>query len=110
MKKLLLGALLFTGGVFAQNVEPQYEIEGDLVKVTYFYDNGKIKEEGFYKDGKVHGVWISYSEEGVKTAVGEYLNGNKVGKWQFYKGKNVCDVNYVNNRIQNNDSMLAQRK
>lgn len=110
MKKLLLGALLFTGGVFAQNVEPQFEIEGNLIRATYFYDNGKVKEQGFYKDGKVHGQWISFSEDGIKTAVGEYVNGTKVGKWHFYKGKDICDVTYVNNRIENNHSMLAQRK
>lgn len=110
MKKLLLGALLFTGGVFAQSVEPEYEIQGNLIKATYFYDNGNIKEEGFYKDGKVHGKWISYSENGAKMAEGEYINGVKTGNWKFNDDIKSSNVVYVNNRIQNNQSLVIHHK
>ncbi|MBF1997410.1 membrane-binding protein, partial [Flavobacterium psychrophilum] len=54
MKKyILLTVLMLSGIVFAQPIEPRYEIEGNLIKTTYYYDNGHIKQIGFYKDGKV---------------------------------------------------------
>ena len=70
MKKIMLIAgLLFTGTLFAQNVEAKYVKEGDLVKGTYYFDNGQIQQEGTYKDGELHGKWIAYDQEGKKTAV-----------------------------------------
>ena len=100
MKKyMLLGALVISGVIFAQNIEPKYEIQGNLVKATYFHDNGQIKQEGFYKDGKVHGKWISYSEAGNKVSLGEFNNGEKTGKWFFWNENSLSEVDYNNSRV-----------
>ena len=38
MKKLLMmTALVFTGALFAQDVKPEFEEQGDLIKGTFFY-------------------------------------------------------------------------
>jgi hypothetical protein len=42
-KTILLGAILFSGLVFAQTAKPVLEQEGNLVKATYYYENGKIQ-------------------------------------------------------------------
>ena len=100
MKKyMILGALVISGVVFAQNIEPKYEIQGDLVKATYFYDNGQIKQEGFYKDGKVHGKWTSFAETGAKVSLGEFNNGQKSGKWFFWNQNTLSEVDYNNSRV-----------
>jgi antitoxin component YwqK of YwqJK toxin-antitoxin module len=100
MKKILIMcALIVSGGAFAQEVEPTYEIQGNLVKATYYHDNGAVKQEGFYKDGKVHGKWISYNENGKKLSLGEFKNGEKTGKWFFWNEASLSEVDYSNSRI-----------
>jgi len=100
MKKFLTTvSFLMTEVVLAQEVEPTLEIQGNLVKATYYHENGKIKQEGFYKEGKVHGKWISYAENGKKTSLGEYKNGEKTGKWFFWNGSTLSEVDYSNSRI-----------
>ena len=47
MKKLLiLVCIAMIGSLNAQEVKPLYEKAGDLVKVTNFYENGAVKEQG----------------------------------------------------------------
>jgi len=100
MKKFMIcGALLISSLIFAQKTNPQHAIVGDLVKSTYFFDNGKISQEGFYKNGKVHGQWILYDENGSKKSIGLYDNGKKIGKWFFWNDKNLNEVDYSNSRI-----------
>jgi len=98
-KNLIAGLLLFSGVIFAQNVEPKYEIVGNLVKATYYYDNGQLKQEGFYKDAKPHGKWASFNEDGSKQAIGEYADGQKTGKWFFWNKATLSEVDYSNSRI-----------
>jgi antitoxin component YwqK of YwqJK toxin-antitoxin module len=100
MKKyMLLGALVISGVIFAQDIEPKYEIQGDLVKATYFHANGQVKQEGFYKDGKVHGKWASFSEAGAKVSLGEFNKGEKTGKWFFWNESSLSEVDYADSRV-----------
>ena len=100
MKKyIILGAILFSAVTFAQDSNPQLEIVGDLVKTTYYFDNGKIQQEGFFKDGKLDGLWTSYDANGNKLAVANYDNGEKTGKWFFWNGSKLTEVDYSNSRI-----------
>jgi antitoxin component YwqK of YwqJK toxin-antitoxin module len=85
---------------FAQNInEPQYEKQGNLVAVTTYYEDGSIKEEGFYKDQKLHGEWNMYNVEGIKITKANYENGEKSGTWMFLKNGVVTEVKYENNQI-----------
>lgn len=100
MKKfMLIGALVLSGIVSAQNIQPKHEVVGEMVKSTYYYADGKVSQEGFYKDGKVHGQWIAYDEKGNKTAIGEYNNGVKTGKWFFWNDNNLSEVDYSDSRV-----------
>ncbi len=96
---MMIGALLISGVIFAQNIQPKHEIVGNLVKSTYYYENGKVSQEGFYKDGKVHGKWISYDQAGNKKAIGEYNNGIKTGKWFFWNNNILSEVDYSDSRV-----------
>ena len=100
MKKIVLIATLLVSGVFFAQGEPQLEAVGQLVKATYFYDNGTIQQEGFFKDGKLDGKWTSYSENGVIKSIAEYSNGAKSGNWQFFENSvAVKEVIYNYNSI-----------
>ena len=100
MKKIMiLGAMLFSAVIFAQKVAPKHEVVGDLVKSTYYHDNGQISQEGFYKDGKVHGQWTSYNDNGNKVAIGNFENGVKTGKWFFWSDKNLSEVDFSQSKI-----------
>ncbi|KDN56655.1 toxin-antitoxin system YwqK family antitoxin [Flavobacterium seoulense] len=100
MKKyMIIGAILITGMIFAQAPKPQLEAVGNKVKATYFYENGQVQQEGFYKNGKLDGKWTSYDKNGNKLAVAEYQKGEKVGKWFFWKDSTLSEVDYANNKI-----------
>lgn len=96
MKKIIIAAaFLLTGVLSAQEVNPKYEVVShNIVKTTYYYDNGQVKQTGCHKDGKLDGVWESFNADGTKQAMGEYENGKRVGKWMFYKGDTVSEIDY----------------
>lgn len=49
---------------------------------TFWYLNGKKKEEGLYKDDKPDGVWKSWYANGVLEFEGAYKAGKKEGAWK----------------------------
>ncbi|MBW2961921.1 toxin-antitoxin system YwqK family antitoxin [Mesonia aestuariivivens] len=101
MKKIVFMAMVILGvSVYAQEVKPNFEKKGEVIKGTYYYDNGEVKQEGTYnKEGKLHGEWIMYNAEGDKTAIGNYEKGVKTGKWFFWKKDELVEVDYANNQI-----------
>lgn len=101
MKKfLLVVALMVSGMIFSQNNNPVLEAEGNLVKATYYYDNGKVQQVGYFNDGKLDGKWTSYDVNGNVQAIAEYTNGVKTGKWMYFSNA-VCvnEVDFSNNQI-----------
>jgi antitoxin component YwqK of YwqJK toxin-antitoxin module len=96
---LILTAVLFSGMMFAQENNPKLEVVGKMVKATYYHENGKVQQEGLFKDGKLDGVWTSYSALGNKISTGEYENGIKTGKWIFWNENNLTEVDYSNSVI-----------
>lgn len=100
MKKyMILGAVMISGMIFAQNIEPKLEAVGQKVKATYYYDNGQVQQEGYFLDGKLEGTWIAYDVTGNKISIGEYDNGMKTGKWFFWNNETLSEVDYTHSRI-----------
>jgi antitoxin component YwqK of YwqJK toxin-antitoxin module len=57
----------------------------------YYYKNGKISRDGYYKDREKSGKWISWYPNGQKMSEGAYYDGFKIGKWQtWYPNGNIC--------------------
>ncbi len=102
MKKLLvivalIGAVSF---VSAQEKKNTYVKEGNLIKATLFYDNGQVSQEGYYTtDGKLQGEWVSFDRNGKKTAVANYDQGEKTGKWFFWNDGTLREVDYTQSKI-----------
>ncbi|WP_240614767.1 hypothetical protein [Polaribacter filamentus] len=38
---------------YTQEKQPTFKAEGDLVKATYYYEDGSVKTEGYFKDKKL---------------------------------------------------------
>ena len=86
---------------FAQE-KPKVDLnkQGDITVATYYHANGAIEQQGtFNKDGELHGVWTSFDTQGNKVTIGNYSNGNKTGKWLFWSGNKLREVDYVNSKI-----------
>ncbi|MBU2927931.1 toxin-antitoxin system YwqK family antitoxin [Winogradskyella psychrotolerans] len=101
MKKIvIILVMLSVGFTYAQNNKPQLEKKGDLLIATYFHDNGEIQQTGaFDANGKLQGKWTSFDVEGNKLAVATYDAGKKVGKWFFWEGDSLKEVDYRDNTI-----------
>ena len=94
-----LAAIMFSGILLAQETNPVLTAEGNKVKATYYHENGKVAQEGYFENGKLEGVWTSYDEAGKKKAIAEYANGQKTGKWYFYEQDMVREVSFNDSRI-----------
>ncbi|WP_035648850.1 toxin-antitoxin system YwqK family antitoxin [Flavobacterium sp. ASV13] len=56
--------------------------------------NTILLEQSIFKDNLYNGDAIFYDSDGVMASKGKFLNGKKVGRWQFYlKGKLTKEVN-----------------
>ncbi|WP_426485852.1 toxin-antitoxin system YwqK family antitoxin [Flavobacterium sp. 2] len=56
--------------------------------------NAILLEQSIFKDNLYNGDAIFYDSDGVMASKGKFLNGKKVGRWQFYlKGKLIKEVN-----------------
>ncbi|WP_418264649.1 toxin-antitoxin system YwqK family antitoxin [Flavobacterium faecale] len=101
MKKyIILGAMLISGISFANETKPKLEAgANNTVVATYYYDNGQVQQQGAFKDGKLHGEWVSFDANGKKIAIAEYNNGEKVGKWFHWSEGTLNEVDYAANKI-----------
>ncbi|ASV32595.1 toxin-antitoxin system YwqK family antitoxin [Maribacter cobaltidurans] len=109
MKRILIMAVLaLSFSAHAQQVEPKFEKVGDKVKATYFHANGEISQQGFFLNEKLEGKWTMFDDKGEKIAMGNYDKGVKTGKWLFWEGDTVKEVNFDNNRIASVEKMDAK--
>lgn len=107
MKKIVALFVVFCVSFsFAQEKDKKVKLEkkGDVTQATFYYDNGKIDQQGFFKHGKLHGNWISYNLQGEKIAIGHYENGKKTGKWIFKTDGTLKEVDYSDDQIENVNS------
>ena len=102
IKNILLAGVFLIGGVAMSqnnNPKPVFEEQGDLIKGTFYYEDGSVRQEGTYKEGRLHGEWVSYDQNGKKTAIAFYENGKKDGKWFFWSEDKLTEVDYQNSVI-----------
>ena len=111
MKKAILLAILFISAIgFSQENETTFEREGDLVKATYYFDNGDVKVQGFFKDKKLTGIWTSFDKQGNKTQIAQYNEGKKVGKWFVWNKESLKEITYNNNAVVGVKDWRAETK
>ena len=110
--------MLSVGFAYAQKERAlKLDKEKNLIEVTFFHDNGKVSQTGYYTlDGKLHGEWKSFCNEGNKLISARYDNGKKVGKWFYWSGDTLKEVDYDNNAVasvtewKSSDTSLASNR
>lgn len=100
---VLTFVMLFSVALMAQeeNIKPTFEKDGDIITATYFHENGEVEQTGEMLNNKPHGKWVSYDDEGNKTAVAYYKEGTKTGKWFIWFEDKLTEVDYRDNAIIN---------
>ncbi len=74
--------------------------ETNLIEVVYYHDNGEVSQTGYYTaDGKLDGEWFSYCKDGNKLISAKYDKGTKAGKWFYWSGNTLREVDYSNNAV-----------
>lgn len=93
--------LLVTAYSFGQKEkELSMNEETGLIEAVYYHDNGLVSQKGtFNLDRKLHGEWISYSEDGDIIAQGSYENGLRTGTWLFWQDETLKKVEYDRNVV-----------
>ena len=84
--KLLFFYLFLTSSILSQT--------DDDGPYTLYHENGSIKEQGFYLDGKKHGYRIVYYNNDRIEKEGNWKNGNPHGEFTWYSNtwKNSVEV------------------
>lgn len=90
---LLILIFLFSGWAFGQEINPNG-------KNTFYYENGRIASEGYFKDGLPHGIWKSYYQDGTLKSVGHKKLGLSDSLWVFFdeEGRKRKVFDYVNDK------------
>ena len=96
---MMLAPNLQTNQTLSEHIYGSFEqMPGDLMEVTYYYENGAVRQTGFIKDELLTGTWITYDEKGNLTAKAYYEEGKKTGTWKVYDatGNLVYKITYKN--------------
>ena len=56
-------------------------VEGDLVRFVTYYESGRVKEMGGFRDGLRDGAWKQYAENGTVLCEALFDNGKRQGNW-----------------------------
>lgn len=117
MKAFMLSLVVLVGSTcFAQNkakttyedgtVKSEYTKRGELVAVTNYYENGDVKETGYFKDGIPEGKWETYAKDGSKTAELSYVDGQRHGEFRVW---DEFDNAYIEMRYNHGKVVSANR-
>jgi uncharacterized protein YdhG (YjbR/CyaY superfamily) len=49
-----------------------------------YYSDGRLKAVGPMRDGKLHGKWKWFRQDGTQMRAGQFSNGEQVGTWTTY--------------------------
>ncbi|NOQ72311.1 MAG: hypothetical protein GQ574_09945 [Crocinitomix sp.] len=92
---IIVGILVFCGSssVFGQEIDP----EGRNV---FYFKNGRISSEGYFKAGVPVGIWKSYYSDGTLKSTGTKANGNSDSLWLFFdsEGRKSHLFDYFNDK------------
>jgi TonB family protein len=89
------------------------EYEMDLLREEFdFYDNGKVRFESRYNEGKPDGEQLEYFESGKVKERSMYTKGKKEGKWitYYYPGDIIeSEKNYADGVLHGTSIMWSRK-
>ncbi|MEQ9262520.1 MAG: nicotinic acid mononucleotide adenyltransferase [Owenweeksia sp.] len=114
MRWMYTGCLMImTVALLTAQPKPVYEKEGNKVRVTHFYEDGTVRETGTYaSNGKLHGDWFQYNEDGSVSYKAYYNNGKKEGKWFKWEdeGLTMYEIAYEDNKMKHVQKWKLEQK
>ena len=57
--------------------------DGVAERFMTYYETGRVKEIGAFRDGRRDGVWKQFDENGAVLAKAEFVKGQRQGTWEF---------------------------
>jgi antitoxin component YwqK of YwqJK toxin-antitoxin module len=57
--------------------------QGDRTHFIIYHENGRVKEMGSYRNGRLDGLWKQYSDAGALLMRATFRNGERQGVWEF---------------------------
>ncbi len=79
----------------------RFNMEGTDVFMTY-YESGRLKERGTFRNGRREGIWEQYAENGALLARASFRDGHRNGTWEFRDARNE-----LKGRLTYTDGQLA---
>lgn len=71
--------------------------QGYIVSRKVYHKNGTLTSELNYKTGILHGVYRTWTDQGILQVSGQYVDGMESGEWNFYRrnGKRQLSGNFL---------------
>jgi hypothetical protein len=91
---ILLLTLLFPSLAFGETMDDLVKRDGIYYKkfsTVPFTGKTTGKIQGSFRNGKKHGPWVSYHDNGQLRYKGTYKDGNKDGPWVRYTKDGTLD-------------------
>lgn len=113
MKRAVLFGLLMlmAFGSYAQP-EDRYTVDGDVVYVERYFEDGTIKETGSFVNNVPSGNWVQYYRDGSIHIEAFFKDGEKDGKWFVWSedGQYLYELLYADNRMQNSHQWKIEER
>lgn len=103
--------MLMAFGSYAQP-EDRYTVDGEVVYVERFYEDGALREKGSFINNLPSGDWVQYYRDGSIHIEATFKDGEKDGKWYVYSedGEYLYELLYVDNRMQNSHQWKIEQR
>lgn len=115
MKKIF-SLLVFASIIGTTTSQELVEIDGDFLTSNNekaggayetFYNDGSVKAQYNFVDGKEHGATVIYHTNGTTKEIGTYKYGTKVGEWKSWDEKgNVTGIVSFNQKGERNGTWV----
>lgn len=74
----------FLNGNMIREVVTSYEGSSVIEHTRLFYEDGKLKQEKYEKDGQEYGLYTAFNKDGVLVMSVEYSEGEYNGDYQYF--------------------------
>jgi antitoxin component YwqK of YwqJK toxin-antitoxin module len=92
---IIIGVFVFcgSGSVFGQEIDPNG-------RNVFYFQNGRISSEGYFKNGLPVGIWKSYYSDGTLKSSGNKSKGLSDSLWVFFdsEGRKKHLFDYANDK------------
>lgn len=66
--------------------------DGGAEHFLTYYESGRVKEMGAFREGHRDGIWKQFDESGAVLTRAEFVNGVRQGTWEFRDPANRLKV------------------